>query len=69
MEPTIKDKLALALAKLQAGCFKLKHFKAYKIQENELEFDEFCRCSVDIFEGCDLIEEIKDKCVEGFCHD
>jgi hypothetical protein len=43
MEPTIKDKLALALAKLQAGCLKLKHCKAYKIQENELEFDEFCR--------------------------
>lgn len=66
MENTIKDKLAMALAKLQAGALKLKHFKAYKIQENKAEFDEFCACAADIFDGCNLIEDIKETCLRGF---
>lgn len=66
MELTIKEKLALALAKLQAGGMKLRHFKAYRIQSNEADFDEFCKCAADIFDGCNLIEEIKDTCAGEF---
>lgn len=62
MELTIKEKLALALAKIQAGGMKLRHFKAYRIQTSEPDFDEFCKAAADIFDGCNLIEEIKDTC-------
>lgn len=66
MELSLKEKLSLSLAKLQAGVLKLKHFKAYRLQVSESEFDEFCKCAADIFDGCNLLEDVKDACAGEF---
>lgn len=67
MEKTLKDRLDLAIAKLNAGALKLKHLKAYKIKSLEDDFEEFCKCSADIFDACDSIEAIRDECAEALC--
>ena len=65
MESTIKDRLAMALAKLQAGTLKLKQFKAYKISSDKSELDEFCSCALDVFDGCAILETIINSCKRG----
>lgn len=61
LERTIKEKFSLSRAKIRAGLAKMDALKIHKIQSSQTDFDEFCACLADLFDGCNLVEEIRDE--------
>ena len=65
----MKEQLIFAISRLKAGTAKLQVCKAYKIRSNTADFDAFCNAATDLFDACNIIEEIKETCLKELNHD
>lgn len=59
---TMKEQLIYVVSRLKAGTAKIQVCKAYKIRSNEADFNAFCDAASDLFDACNVIEDIRDTC-------